>query len=954
MHPINLTCESIESPINIDSKHPRLSWKFLVDKNEFAKYQTAYHILVASSEQLLEQNIGDLWDSGKTASDQSVFVEYQGKDLQSRMQCFWKVKVWDENYVESDWSAISHWIMGIFHEDWQGEWIGARAEVKFEDRFPVTKDLEDCPDWLKAAARREHPHGPGPENDYAMAVYLRKEFVLKNTSSDIERALVRIAGLGYYELSINGEKIGDHVLDPGAGDYTKSIRYVTYDVTKNIRLNENCIGIILGNGWYWVGTPDLFGFEKAEWAAPPKCRMELEILYKNGHHEIITTDNSWKCTEQGPIRFNCIRSGEIYDARLEIGNWDRYGGVQEINAKWKPVLIVLPPRGLLRSQISPPIKIMDKFAPSKRVIHQGSIVYWFPKNNAGWVEIKIKGNRGQNIKIELNEVLDSNGSGKVDMHTHSGHTYGRYQTLEYICKGEGVEVYHPRFCYAGFQYAQITGATPDQIIEITAHQVCTALTPSGEFYCSDILINAINNASKLTYLNGFHSYPQDCPQREKAGWTEDALLSAHGAVYNFNGMLAYEKWIQDLIDAQHESGQVPDIVPTPFWGKPTKICDTFLTCQWNEEYTGKMADPWWGGTLVMLPWKIYEHYGDIHILKYSYPYMKKYVEFLLKTTQYSENEYSYLINWKSMLGEWLEVGSVGSANRTPKILTCSQAFYRCAIILAETAKLLGHKSDEERYQTIASKIFKAINEEFLNPNTGEYAKDSQSAQAMSLVLGLVPEEHKTKVFNELVRNIIEVRKGHLSTGIIGSYFLYKALGQNNRNDLAFQVITAKGYPGFEHNLTRVMNKTPLPSTTLWEDWGGIGSLAHPVQGAVVSFFYEYLAGIQPLIEKPGFKEFVLSPQVISQLEWVDARLDTIYGTIISKWKKSESSIELDFQIPVNTSAKIVLSCNLLTEIKINNESVDKCKAILKIEEESGKNTIVLGSGIYHFCINLKI
>lgn len=503
MQLINLTCEYLDSPIGIDSKHPRLSWMFSTEKSEHGKLQTAYHIIVSLSEKLLEKNIGDLWDSGKIMSDQSVFIEYQGKELQSRMQYFWKVKVWDENNVESDWSKPSSWIMGIFHEDWQGDWIGARVQVKYEDRFPVTKELEDCPDWLKSAARREHPHGSGPENDYAMAVYLRKEFSLQDSPSDVERALVRIAGLGYYELSLNGEKIGDHVLDPGAGDYTKSVRYVTYDVTKHIRSDGNCIGIILGNGWYWVGTPDLFGFEKAGWAAPPKCRMELEIIFTNGQKKLITTDSSWMCTEQGPIRFNCIRSGEFYDARMELGDWDVFGGVKDNDKRWNLAIIVPPPRGILRSQISPPIKIMDKFAPCKRVIHQDDqIVYWFPKNNAGWVELKIKGIKGQIIKIELNEVLENDGLGKVDMHTHSGHTYGRYQTCEYICKGEGIEIYHPRFCYAGFQYVQISGATPDQILEITAHQVCTAFETAGEFNCSNFLINAINNASKLTFLNG--------------------------------------------------------------------------------------------------------------------------------------------------------------------------------------------------------------------------------------------------------------------------------------------------------------------------------------------------------------------------------------------------------------------------------------------------------------------
>jgi len=398
------------------------------------------------------------------------------------------------------------------------------------------------------------------------------------------------------------------------------------------------------------------------------------------------------------------------------------------------------------------------------------------------------------------------------------------------------------------------------------------------------------------------------------------------------------------MDAQHESGQVPDIVPTPLWGKPSKLIEKGRYEQWGQEYLGNMADPWWGGVLVMLPWTLYEHYGDTEILRHAYPNMKKFVDFLLKTTETPEGDHTYLINWGTMLGEWLEVGSGGGANRTPRILTCTQAFYRCAVVLADTSKLLGNKDNENRYREISNNIAKAFNEEFLDGKTGLYAKDSQSAQAMSLVLGLAPNDMKQKVFEQLVTNVVEERNGHLSTGIVGSYFLYRALAEFGRPDLALQVITVPGFPGFEHNLTRSNATTPIPSTTLWEDWGGVSSLAHPVQGTVVSFFYEWLAGIQKDPKAPGFKRFKLMPQFINPLSWVNASLSTLYGTIMSNWRIKDGEVTVELQVPVNTEADLVIPCHASGKIMCNKTPLKTGSGVVKITEGTRITQVVVGSG----------
>lgn len=942
MQACTLKTEWQHDPLAVEPGAPRLSWVLEATPGERGKQQSAYQVVVSSSPEPAEPGKADAWDTGKVMSGEQL-VEYGGASLRSRMVYRWQVRVWDEAGVASPWSEVASFRCGLRPDDWSGKWIGATASVPFEERFPVSTELADCPDWIKAAARREHPAGSGPENPHATGVHLRREFEI---ATPVERAVLRIAGLGYHEVSLNGRRVGDQVLDPAATDYTKTVYYVTHDVTGQVHEGGNCIGVLLGNGWFWVGTPDLFGFERARWAAPPRCLLELEIVHPGGGRTVLVSDGSWWCTTGGPVRFNCIRGGEVFDATVDLGPWNVPGGVPPGDPRWQPVVIVDAPGGVLRPQAIPPMRVMDTFAPCKRVVHgDGKIVYWFPRNNAGWVEITIEAARDQRVLIELNEKLHPDGT--VDMLVHSGHTYGRYQTLEYTCRGGGVESWEPRFCYAGFQYAQVTGVSPDQVIGVLAKQVCTSLPPSSTFQCSSVLVNAIHEASRLTFLNGFHSYPEDCPQREKAGWTEDGQLAAKGSVYAFDTLLAYEKWIRDLIDAQHDpTGQVPDIVPTPGWGKPDVVKDPADYTMFTPAELGNMADPWWGGSIAMLPWTVYQHHGDPRVLAMTYTAMKRYVDFLTRTTRFGpgEGDHDNLINWATMLGEWLEVGSFGSANRTPRVLTSTQAYFHCASIVSDVAALLGHHDDAARYRRLAGMVKDAFNEEFLDEGTGLYWQDSQSAQAMSLLLGLVPPGVEGKVLDRLVENVHE-RGGHLSTGIVGTYYLYHALARHGRPDLALDVITASGEPGFEHVLTRVDAANPIPAGTIWEDWGGRSSLAHPVQACVISWLYEGLAGVRPLA--PGFRRFRVDPFTGGRVQWVKASIGTTRGTIRVDWRMDADRFTLDVEVPPNATAEICLPAASIADITEGGKPVHERAGItVEMHPASGNVMLVAGSGIY--------
>lgn len=828
-----LTCEFQVDPASIDQPRPRLGWQFedvRLASLPRGKKQTAYRVLVASSPDLLARDEGDLWDSGKVESPASQHVAYGGTLVASRTHVWWKVKAWDEEGREGPWSVPASWTTGILSpEEWDAHsaWVGLWDEIAWEDRYPISVELENVAPGFRAAARKFHPKGPGPENDYARGLYLRRVFELELPAARVQRALVRVAGLGYHELSLNGQKVDDRVLVPAATDYTKRVYYHTYDVTALVSAPKNCLGIVLGGGWFFPGTPDLFGFDRAAWVAPPRVRAELEIEYETGARQYVGTDEHWHVTADGPLRFNCVRSGEVYDARQELPGWDEPGTVTS-SEPWQPARRVTPPAGVLQARTCPDMKVHRSIAPSHHTTPApGVVVYHFPENVAGWVQISVRGQAGQRVLLKLNEKLTPEGT--VDMDAHSGHTYGRFQTCEYTCKGTppgSVETWHPRFCYQGFQFVQIEGIPAAAVEAIEAQFVHTAVPRTGEFEASDPLLNQIDVISRRTFLNGLHGYPEDCPQREKAGWTEDGVISCRGAVYNFDCGLSHAKWARDLVDAQDASGQVPDIVPTPGWGRPGESREVMTMI------VGRMADPWWGGAIVHLPWILYRQYGDAAILAECFPAIERYMAFLSATA-----EDDHLIRWHTLLGDWLEVGSGGSAARTPKILTATQAYYYYATLAAKIARLVDKEARAAEYDRLAEEIRASFNQEFLDEDTGWYHEDSQSAQALSLFLGLVPEELETKVVDRLVENIRETRDGHLSTGIVGSYFLYHALARFGRPEVALEVITARGFPGFEYMLS---HESPLhgPTTTLWEDWPGKSSLAHPVQGCVVSFFHE--------------------------------------------------------------------------------------------------------------------
>ena len=891
MTPVQLRCEYAVAPLGVDQPQPRLSWQFAASGR--GQKQTAFQVQVASSEAKLRRNEGDLWDSGQVAAEQSVHVPYGGKPLTSRQPCYWRVRAWGQNGKRSAWSNPASWTMGTLKEEaWQGKWIG--SDLKLMD---YQKTLRDLPDfgmerekdvWAMAKKCRELP---GTEE--APAVWLRKEF---EAGKPIRRATASICGLGYYELYLNGERVGDHYLDPAFTDYQKRALYVTYDVTRALKQGSNAIGVILGNGWFNLITPHALRFYAADYISPPRLRMDLEVEYADGTRCCIATDPSWKFTTDGPIRFNCVLAGETYDSRQEMPGWDRAGFD---DSKWKTALPVTAPEGRLVAQLHPPVRKVQAI-PAVSVEKQGDL-YRFDLGveTVGWAKLQAKGRRGQAITISYP------GSGT--------HTLGRYQTGKYIFKGEGVETIEPRFCYGGFRYVEVTGLSNAPVAgDLTGQMVCTDLEPAGEFGCSNEQLNQLQKILLRTLRNYNIHIPND-PTREKAGWTQDVESGFFETVYNFQAAPMYRKWQQDFLDIIHTNGYVPPVAPGRFDG-PT------------------INGPWWGGVIIYCPWFIYQFYGDREILAESYPAMQLQFDYL--GTLATNN----ILRWG--LGDWMEVGSV-RPKATPVPLTSTCAYFYFARILSQTAALLGASADAQRYARHAAQIREAYNREFLNAETGQYASGSQASQLVSLYFGLAPEDKRELVLRRLVERIAQ-DKDHLSTGFVATPILLTGLAELGHADLAWRIATQPTFPSF---IDAILNRG---NTVMKEDWVG-GLVQMPsLQGPIGTWFYHSLAGIRTDPAGPGFKRIILKPETANDLSWVKAWYDCPYGRIVSQWQRQGDKLTFKFTVPPNTTATVHIPATSAAGITESGKPASRSPGVQLLRQENGAAVFAVGAGSYVF------
>ena len=891
---VTLKCEHSSNPTGIDIPNPRLSWN--IESGERNWNQSAYHILVASDRSKLNMDRGDIWDSGKITSSECLYIPYSGKPLVSLQKYIWKVKVWDKNGIESDWSIPSEWTMAMLSSsDWKGDWITSDLQLS-----PLQKELKALPDFgmepeSEMWALSEVIRKKTDTITYAPAVYLRKEFT---ENHPVSYAVANICGLGLNELYLNGNKISNELLNPAYTDYQKRVFYQSYDVTPYLQNGDNTIGVILGNGWFNLVIPHVLRYYAADYINTPRLLLQLDIFYADGTKKTIVSDNSWKFTTDGPIRFNNILSGETWDANKEIEGWNK-NNYKEMN--WKQALIAEAPAGKLEVQHLYPVTITDSVKTINiRSIKKG-YSFDLEKEITGWCRIKVKGEKGSKITVKLP------GAGS--------HTLGRYQTYEYILKGGKTETFEAKFSYNGIKTVEVYGLKyKPELADVTGISVNTELAVTGKFSCSNEIFNELNSILVHTMKNYVVHIPND-PVREKAGWTQDVETAFDAYAYAFDSESMYGKWQHDFLDIIHADGYVPPVAPGRFDG-PT------------------INGPWWGGMIVYLPWKLYQHYGDKKILEQSFDAMKKYTGYL------NSIDSNYVVKWG--LGDWLEPGSVRPV-MTPVPFTSTIGFYNTALITSKTAAILGFKSDAEYYADLAEKIKTSFNQNFFNPQTGKYAKYSQASQFLPLYFNLTPENKRQLVLENLVSKI-ESDSNHIGTGFVATPLILTGMSDMGKGKTAYKMVNQRTYPSW---YDMVFNHG---SKIFKEDWKGGLVQMPPLGGTLGYWFYYSLAGIQPDASVPGFKNVIVKPDFVSDLTWVKGEYKSLYGAIRSEWIRENGKFVVNILIPANTSARIFLPTEKVTDITENGNTLINNKDFTSISSEKGKTGIGIGSGNYSFTI----
>jgi len=875
--PVELKCEYLKNPLGIDVAQPRFSWELKSSRR--GQMQSAYQILVASSEEKLNANIGDKWDSGKVASSQSVNIPYEGSPLRSGEGCYWKVRCWDKDGRPGPYSEPATFEMGLLNEsDWEGKWIGADVSIS--------------------------------------APLLRKEF---DITKGVKRARVYICGLGWYELYINGEKVGDHVLDPATTDYTKRVLYVTYDVTDYLRIGRNAIGVMLGNGWYSSdGKPP----GREPYSDRPKLLLQMNIEFTDGKGVSIVTDDTWK-TSKGPIIANDICNGEVYDARLEKPGWK---SPNYDDSDWDKALLVEPPGGALTSQMIPPIKVMKTIKPVRIMEPEKNIyVYDFGQNFTGWVRLRVSGPRGTKVTLRYAGRLYN------DYRLDPRNNYGADQTDTYILKGEGTEVWEPRFTLHGFRYVEVTGfpGTPTKE-NLEGCFVRSAVETIGSFRCSNPLLNQIHHNVCWTFASSFQGIPQDAAERcERVGWLGDPGFVAEDYIYNFDTAGFWTKWLDDIKDSQKPDGNLPVVSPP----------------HWRDVYS---EYPAWKSSYPLFVWYVYQYYGDERILEKHYDGMKKLIDF------FSAKAENYILSYG--LGDHMEPDrekgeSSFRPKRTPPSLTSTAYYYFDTCILAQAARVLGKEDDYKRYSDLAKNIKDAFSREFFDESTNQYATGSQTSNALPLYLGMVPEGRENAVAKNLVEDIMINHDGHLSTGIIGTNALEQALPESGWANVFYVIATKTTFPSWGYEVLK-------GATTIWEafEYCPWCSLNMKMFGSVEKFFYKDLAGISPA--SPGYKRISIKPHIIGELKYVTASIKTVRGEVKSSWvREGDNKLRMEVTIPPNSQAKVSVPKMGLENVVIteggktiweNGSYIGGVEGITGGIESAKYVTFDVGSGSYSF------
>jgi len=883
--PAYLRCEYRVDPLGMDETSPRLSW--IVESDGRNQRQTSYRILVASSPGILSEDRGDLWDTDRVESSETINIVYGVERLGSRRRCYWKVRVWDAEGRPSSWSGPALLSMGLLGEsDWQADWIGY-----------------DRP-------REEEPEGE-PEVEVLNlppSRYLRTSF---RSDRQVHRAIAYITVLGICDVYLNGERIGEDYFNPGWTDYAKRVYYRTYDVTGMVRSGENTMGAVLADGWFsgYLGwRQDI----RDHYGSRLRLRAQLHIEYTDGSEEVIVSGPDWKAST-GPLREADLYMGEAYDARLEMEGWDSPGfddsGWEEVDtgAELTPAVQAHP---------GPPVRAVAEFTPvSIAEPRPGEYVVDLGQIFAGVVRISVRGRPGQKITIRHAERLNPDGTIYIE------NLRGARATDYYICKGDGVETWSPRFTFHGFQYVELTGLSEPPIEDSVTGIALSSATPlAGSFECSEQMLNRLHQNVYWTQAANFIDIPTDCPQRdERLGWTGDAQVYVRAAAMNTDVQTFFTKWLIDLEDAQRADGQFPTVAPL--------------------KISGGDGGPAWADAGVICPWTIYEVYEDKRLLARRYDSMKRFIEFCRgrSTPDLLPPEDFHAF------GDWLNIQA-----DTPKEVIYTAYFAYSTKLTARAAEVLGRMSEAAEYNTLFEGIRSAFNRAYVQED-GRILGDTQTSYVLALAYDLVEGDRREQAAQHLISRIRE-RDWHLSTGFVGTKDLMLVLTKIGATDVAYRLLHNDTFPSWGFTIRH-------GATSIWERWDGwtpeagfqdpgMNSFAHYSFGAVYQWMVENIGGIRS--NGPGYRNITIAPQPDGRITWARVGYNSIRGPIQSQWKTEGLTLSLDVTIPANTTARVVIPTADPGDVTESGRAVRDAEGVEGVSVEHGRVIVTVGSGVYHF------
>ena len=959
----NLRCEYHNNPLGIDITSPRLSWITQSEKRGWK--QSAYQILVASSQENLDQDRGDLWDSGKTQAGQSIQIPYAGKPLLSHGQCFWKVKVWDQNGAASPWSQTATWSMGLLNEaDWQAQWIGHDKAVKITPnrdaelagkghKITITKALYglkgdpkkqiDIKEKLQAhvdagnlslkvtnefagkdPAREEKKvlEAQWLVEDWKSGIvvneneicdltigrpkqYLPAPYLRKEftVATGVKRAIVYATAQGVYELSLNGQRVSNDVFMPGWTDYKQRIYYTAYDVTDLLKEGPNAIGAILGDGWF-RGNISCIGQNK--YGNKLRLKAQLHIDYQNGQSEILATDSDWKAS-YGPILESDMQAGEVYDARLEMPGWSQAGFDQ---SSWSPIVTGASLKPLLQAYPGVPVRAVKEL-PAVKVSEPtpGTYVFDLGQNFSGWARLKVNGQAGDEVTMIFAEMLKDDGSAYT-INLRSARAVDTY-----VLKGGGEEVWEPRFTFHGFRYVQVTGLKEKPTADTITGIVLYSDSPeSSSFECSNPMVNKIQENIVWGQRSNYLEVPTDCPQRdERLGWTGDTQVFIRTGCYNQDVSEFFTKWMVDLMDTQNRQGLFGNQAPV-FHGH------------------GAAA---WACAGIICPWTIYKVYGDTRMIETHYDAMVRYMDACGKDGLGGRKVHTW--------GDWLAPGG-----RPPTEFISAAYHAYTTSLMAEMAVALGKIDDATKYNKQFQDIRAHFQKTFVKAD-GKIGRELQTAYCMALSFDLLTAAQRKQAEAHLIERI-KADNYHLTSGFLGIPILLPTLTDMGRSDIAYRMIQNTTYPSWGYSIEQ-------GATTIWERWNsyskdrGFGdvkmnSFNHYSLGACGEWMFRSMLGIET--DGAGFKKITMKPELGEGITWAKGHYDSIQGRIGSDWKIENKTFHWNITVPANTTATVYVPTKDAAAVTESGKPANKADGLKFLRMEKDRAVYQVSAGSYGF------